>query len=555
MPTKLLFDRFTMRTVEFFSGIGGWSYSLSRLSSSFEVVEAFDINPIANQVYKLNHLLAPNHTSIEHITVKHLNKLNADLWVMSPPCQPHTRNNTTATRDTNDPRSNAFLKLMKLLQEVSPPPSYIALENVVGFEDSNCCREFLSILSSMNYQYLQYHLTPTQFGVPNARPRYYLIASRVPAVGELDSVSSVASSTVVDSFFAPKVHSSLLHTSNVTATETTTVITPLANYLCLDMTAKETEELTVPESVVSKSASWCFDIIPCPSPTANNNPLGSNNHSDRIGDGGATGAADTAVAACFTKAYSRYIRGAGSVLLIDGANSNSSGKDAVGVDPNTDMDASAAVSATREIHATVAVTTVDPQERIYKNDWREDLCLTATPGSSSGPSPVHDDTAFVATSSTETDSPTALLVPRRKRLRYFSPRELLNLFGFPADFQFNPTADNNSTSISTAGADSQMVESCVGPVQVLASPIALGAAEQTPADLAAVPSDATLAAVAKSVGKGDKKRMKVCPEKPVTRRQCYELIGNSINVTMTAKLLEHMFRVFPLIANSKVHQQ
>jgi len=118
----------SIKTVEFFSGIGGWSYSLANLPGNFEVVEAFDINPIANQVYKLNHKLTPNHKSIEHITSKQLGKLNAEMWVMSPPCQPHTRNNTTATRDDNDPRSNAFLKLMGLLQEMAPPPRYIALE-------------------------------------------------------------------------------------------------------------------------------------------------------------------------------------------------------------------------------------------------------------------------------------------------------------------------------------------------------------------------------------------------------------------------------------------
>jgi tRNA (cytosine38-C5)-methyltransferase len=125
----------SMKTVEFFSGIGGWSYSLANLSDKFEVIEAFDINPIANQVYKLNHGLVPNHKSIEHVTAKHLNSLQADMWVMSPPCQPHTRNNTTDTRDDNDPRSNAFIKLMTLLQEMTPPPRYIALE----VSQASCC--------------------------------------------------------------------------------------------------------------------------------------------------------------------------------------------------------------------------------------------------------------------------------------------------------------------------------------------------------------------------------------------------------------------------------
>lgn len=42
--------------------------------------------------------------SIDQLTPVDLDSLSADLWVMSPPCQPHTRNNRTAKRDTADPR-------------------------------------------------------------------------------------------------------------------------------------------------------------------------------------------------------------------------------------------------------------------------------------------------------------------------------------------------------------------------------------------------------------------------------------------------------------------
>ena len=50
------------------------------------------------------------------------------MWLMSPPCQPFTRNNTTNSRDTNDPRSKAFIHLTDLLSQLRIPPQYIALE-------------------------------------------------------------------------------------------------------------------------------------------------------------------------------------------------------------------------------------------------------------------------------------------------------------------------------------------------------------------------------------------------------------------------------------------
>ena len=51
----------------------------------------------------------------------------AQMWLMSPPCQPYTRNNTSV-RDLDDPRSRPLLYLLNLLVKVPHPPSYIFLE-------------------------------------------------------------------------------------------------------------------------------------------------------------------------------------------------------------------------------------------------------------------------------------------------------------------------------------------------------------------------------------------------------------------------------------------
>lgn len=167
-----------MRVLEFYSGIGGWSSALRMKGIEHEIISAFDINTVSNEVYKHNYGNQPSSKSLETITVKYLNSLQADLWVMSPPCQPYTRNNETDHRDNNDPRSRSFLHIIDLLGKLSNPPKYIALENVVGFEESYCCELFISALRALHYATVQFHLTPTQFNVPNERPRYYCIAAR-----------------------------------------------------------------------------------------------------------------------------------------------------------------------------------------------------------------------------------------------------------------------------------------------------------------------------------------------------------------------------------------
>jgi tRNA (cytosine38-C5)-methyltransferase len=167
-----------MRTLEFYSGIGGWSSALKLQGLDHTVVAAFDINTVSNEVYEHNYGRKPSSKSLEALTEKYLNSLEIDLWVMSPPCQPYTRNNETESRDNNDPRSKSFLHLIDLLKKMKKPPTYIALENVVGFEQSFCCDLFINTLKELDYTVLQFHLTPTQFGIPNERPRYYCIAAR-----------------------------------------------------------------------------------------------------------------------------------------------------------------------------------------------------------------------------------------------------------------------------------------------------------------------------------------------------------------------------------------
>lgn len=164
------------RALEFFSGIGGWSYALKHLALEFEILSAFDINVQANQTYKVNHGLTPSAQSIVSLSSEYLDSFNANLWMMSPPCQPFTRNNQTESRDDNDQRSQPFLHLIDQLKIMNKKPLFIALENVVGFEESNCCSLFLASLSSLNYSYIQFHLNPLEFGIPNSRPRYYCLA-------------------------------------------------------------------------------------------------------------------------------------------------------------------------------------------------------------------------------------------------------------------------------------------------------------------------------------------------------------------------------------------
>ncbi|KHJ79834.1 C-5 cytosine-specific DNA methylase [Oesophagostomum dentatum] len=70
------------------------------------------------------------------------------------------------------------MTLMEKLKQMKNRPSYILLENVVGFEESSVHDDIIAILNELGYGTKECILSPLQFGVPNSRPRYYLIASK-----------------------------------------------------------------------------------------------------------------------------------------------------------------------------------------------------------------------------------------------------------------------------------------------------------------------------------------------------------------------------------------
>jgi len=167
-----------LRVLELFSGIGGMHCALDLIDLNYEIIAAIDINPTANLVYSSNFPNIPIISrSIETISLNQWEKWHADLWTMSPPCQPFTRQGKQ--EDLNDRRTDGFVYLMKtILCQLKSKPKYILLENVSGFEYSQAHQLLLETLQSNNYSYQQYLLSPIQFGIPNSRLRYYLIAKQ-----------------------------------------------------------------------------------------------------------------------------------------------------------------------------------------------------------------------------------------------------------------------------------------------------------------------------------------------------------------------------------------
>ncbi len=291
--------RSSYRVVEFFSGIGGMraacqllenncsqSSRLCNCSPCFSHVAAFDFSTVANEVYANSYIeknaskggkFLLSQKPIESVSAERLDQLGGDIWMMSPPCQPHTRNNQTEKRDLRDKRSASFTHLTVTLRDMKNKPLYILIENVVGFEKSNACAQWLESVKSCGYDVVQFILCPTQFGTPNVRPRYFCICRL--AAHPFRWAPSLSRKNICVGLGALKHQ----YVQKGWLPKKTRLIREF-------LTGAPGADLQVPLKVLQKPSSTCVDLV-CAS-------------SDR--------------SCCFTKSYGKYMKGTGSILVQDG---------------------------------------------------------------------------------------------------------------------------------------------------------------------------------------------------------------------------------------------
>ncbi|XP_050302562.1 tRNA (cytosine(38)-C(5))-methyltransferase [Anthonomus grandis grandis] len=169
----------TMNILELYSGIGGMHMAFTESKLPGKIKAAIEINPTANTIYSHNFPETKLiNCNIGGLTTKTIKNLDVNTILMSPPCQPFTRNGKQC--DIKDPRTDSFQHLLNLLPDLNNIEN-VLMENVKGFESSQMRNIFIKTLKNCGFVCQEFILSPSQIGVPNSRHRYYCLAKKLPA--------------------------------------------------------------------------------------------------------------------------------------------------------------------------------------------------------------------------------------------------------------------------------------------------------------------------------------------------------------------------------------
>jgi len=168
---------------DFFCGAGGLTSGLR--NAGIEVVKGIDVDPSVKESYEKNN---PGSIFLHY----DIRKLSADevmeginrkgkflLLAGCAPCQPFTHFKKKAKFDR---RKSLMLHFARLIEKIKP--ELVLAENVPGFmkNPNRYRKEFLRILDKNGYEYVESIINAADYGVPQRRERYLIMASRIGKV-------------------------------------------------------------------------------------------------------------------------------------------------------------------------------------------------------------------------------------------------------------------------------------------------------------------------------------------------------------------------------------
>lgn len=176
-----------MKVIDFFSGCGGASEGLRQ--AGLDIAIGLDFDKKASETYEANFPEAKFYNvDIRELDEKELAAAFIDinqkeeplLLVACAPCQPFSSQNKAKSED--DIRRTLLDETHRFINELQP--DYIFIENVPGLQNIDKDKEgpykrFIQFLNMQNYKFIEFIAKSEEYGVPQRRKRFVLLASKI----------------------------------------------------------------------------------------------------------------------------------------------------------------------------------------------------------------------------------------------------------------------------------------------------------------------------------------------------------------------------------------
>lgn len=183
--TNYINDKSAIKVGTFFSGIGSPEKALKRLKEEGRIkdfsIEFFsEIDENAIKSYCAIHNIDKNLNLGSITEIKGIDLPYCDLWLGGFPCQDISCAGKMKGFDlSSSTRSSLGWEMIRLLREVKEKPKYVIFENVANIT-SKAFKDTLTLfkqdLIDLGYKLYDEVLNAVDYGIPQTRKRYFLIA-------------------------------------------------------------------------------------------------------------------------------------------------------------------------------------------------------------------------------------------------------------------------------------------------------------------------------------------------------------------------------------------
>jgi DNA (cytosine-5)-methyltransferase 1 len=164
--------------IDLFSGAGGMT--LGAKLAGINVSYAVELNKHCVATYKFNNPeVAVINKDIQKVKASHFSVSDDLVLFGGPPCQGFSVSNSK-TRNKHNPKNWLFRDFIRIAKSLNP--SWIVIENVTGIKETEggfFLAEIIEELTALKYTVAHRILTASDYGVPQNRNRYFIVANRV----------------------------------------------------------------------------------------------------------------------------------------------------------------------------------------------------------------------------------------------------------------------------------------------------------------------------------------------------------------------------------------